>query len=171
MKIWWLPVVIVIAVVVALLVGATPADVLVGLASGVLAAWLWAIIDETRRRSTYLKGLKRLEGRYRVRRKGEPESDLGDVTITLDGTTLRTRSEGKPPTGVWVGELAMTEPQATSGAGAYHHTDVDGWGIHNVQVRGDELLVHAEWVHARNGELEVHAYVWEPRGPRTTTAA
>lgn len=172
MKIWWLPVVIVVAVAVALYLGATPADVLVGLASGVLAAWLWAVIDENRRRSTHLKSLKRLQGTYRVRRKGEPASDLGTVTIKLEGTTLRTHSEGKQPAGAWVGELTMTEPQATSGSGTYRHTDVDGWGIHTVQVKGDdELLVHAEYVRAKEGELEVDAYVWKRRSQQAGGAA
>jgi hypothetical protein len=162
MKIWWLPLLIIVAVAAALGFGATVADVLVGLASGVLAAWLWAVIDENRRRTTYVDALKRLPGTYRVRRKGERSSDLGTVTITLEGTTLRTNAKGTQPAGAWVGELTMTEPRATSGAGTYHHTDVDGWGIHTVQVRGAELLVHAEYVRPKKGELDVDAYVWEP---------
>jgi hypothetical protein len=162
MKIWWLPLLALVAAALAVLLGATVSDVLVGAATSILAAWLWTVIDDSRRRVTFATGLKGLTGDYRVRRKGDRSTDYGMVRIELDGTLLRTRSKGKQSAGAWVGELVMNGSRPTAGSGAYHHTDVDGWGMHMVQVRGRELLVHAEYVSARDGKQHADAYVWEP---------
>lgn len=159
MKLWWLFIVLAGLIAAAFLQGATTADLTIGLASGVLAAWVWALADVYHRRSMYRKSLKSLEGAYRIRRKGERSTDLGTVTVTLDGALLRTHSAGVGSAGAWDGEIVMTEVPPTSGSGPYRHTDSDGWGIHTVQVRGRELLVHAEYVRGR--ESVTDAYVWE----------
>ena len=169
MKIWWLPLLALVAAALAVLLGATVSDVLVGAATSILAAWLWTVIDDSRRRITFATGLRALTGDYRVRRKGDRSTDCGMVTIELEGTLLRTRSKGKQPVGAWVGELVMNGPRPTAGSGAYHHTDVDGWGMHIVQVRGRELLVHAEYVSARDGKEHADAYVWEPIDAASTS--
>jgi hypothetical protein len=162
MKLWSsiLFLVLLAAVAAALWQGATASDLIIGLATGVLAGWVWAWIDLGRRKYVYRKAIRALEGTYRVRRKGDRTTDLGTVTLKLTGTVLCTSSAGKEPPGSWQGQIVMSETLPTSGSGSYHHTTADGWGIHTVQVRGRELLVHAEYV--RDRTVVVDAYVWEP---------
>ena len=152
--------VIVAAALAALWQGARVADLLVGLATGVFAAGLWAYLDHSRRVARQASALQRLEGTYRVRRKGAKDGDVGTVTLTREGTALKTHSEGAGAgsAGAWVGAIAMTGDPPNAGAGTYHHTQKDGWGRHLVQVRGGELLVHAEY--SKDGEERVDAYVW-----------
>lgn len=163
MKLWMLFAFVVAAAVLALCLGATAADLTVGLASGVLAAWAWASVDISRRRTAFREKLKAIEGMYRVRRKGEPDSDLGTVTLSLEGTVIRTSSPGNDSSaGSWEGQLEMSESLPNIGEGTYAHSVSDGWGFHTVQVRGKEILVHAEFVRKGAREREVHAYVWKP---------
>lgn len=163
MKLWMLLAFVVAAAGLALGFGATAADLAVGLASGFLAAGAWASVDISRRRTAFREKLKALEGVYKVRHKGEPDSDLGTVTLSLEGTVIRTSSPGSGGSaGSWEGQLEMSESLPNTGAGTYAHSVSDGWGFHTVQVRGKELLVHSEFVRKGAREREVHAYVWKP---------
>ena len=160
MKLWWLLVILAAAIAAAFWQGASISDLIVGLASGVLAAWVWAVVDINRRRWEYRTSLRALEGTYRIRKKGDRSSDFGTVTLTMDGMVLHTCSAGVGSAAAWEGEIRMAESLPTTGSGPYRHTSTDGWGIHTVQVRGRELLVHAEYV--RGHDAVTDAYVWKP---------
>ncbi len=164
MRVLSLAVLIVALGLLAWLLGATSHELVVGLVSGVIAAAAWAVLEFAHTRGIRQAQLSGLVGEYRVRRKGDHGvSDLGTVTLALDGILLRTRSEGKNKLGPWEGKIVMSEIHPASGAGSYHHVRVDGWGFHTVQVRGRDLLVHAEWV--RDRAKLANAYVWERVDP------
>ena len=54
----------------------------------------------------------------------------------------------------------MSEAYRTSGTGSYRHDRSDGWGVHSVQLHGDDVLVRTEFV--RGGTMISRGYRWVP---------
>jgi hypothetical protein len=159
MRLWVYLLLLATALALALWRGASDRDLLVGVASGVVAASVWAWAESLRRKRTQADRIAHLVGKYRIRMKGDTSGkDYGVVALTLDGAILSTASDGVPPAGKWEGELTMSESYPTSGTGSYRHLEKDGWGFHSVQVRGRDLLVHASWV--RDRALITDAFLW-----------
>lgn len=137
-------------------------DLLIGVGSGVVATATWALLERHMARARNRRSFGPLERTYRARRKGakEPHAYEGTVKIKVDGNVLLTSGDGAPSAGSWVGEIVMSEAYRASGTGFFRHTESDGWGIHTVQLKGKEILVHTEFV--KDERMVVRGYVWEP---------
>jgi hypothetical protein len=134
-----------------------------GIVAGVIATGCWALIDARRRRGLDQARHAPLEGTYRVRKKGDHTDAgiVGKVELTLKDGILRTASVGSEVPRPWVGAIRMSEVHPGAGSGYYAHEAADGWGMHTVQRRGRDLLVHAEYVKQADRRLVADAYVWE----------
>jgi hypothetical protein len=137
-----------------------------GIIAGVVAAFLWAVIETIRRRWRNKRYFSRLAGRYSIRPKLGLRSDFGDghfARIRVSGTILQVTFDGLPDKDSVSGEIAMSESFPRSGEGQYQHTKSSEqlWGFWKLQVKNPHVLLVHHMYARRDSTLVTQGFLWE----------
>ena len=142
----------------------------VGIASGVVVAIIWAVLQALGRWWFKRRHFSVLAGHFAIRPKLPAQADRGSaewVAITVQGSTLKLRFYDLKASGWVTGQIQMSESFPSSGVGYYEHLKegVQRWGHLNIQVASsDRLLVHHSYTNS-DRVLITQGFVWHREVP------
>jgi hypothetical protein len=143
---------------------------IIGIASGVVVAIIWAVLQTLGRWLFRRRHFSVLAGHFAIRPKLPGQADRGSaewVAITVTGATLKLRFYDLKTSGGVTGQIQMSESFPNSGVGYYEHLKkgVQRWGHLSIQVASnDQLLVHHSYTNS-DRVLITQGFVWQREDP------
>lgn len=137
-------------------------SVFIGIVSGVVAAFIWALLEKCKRWCRNRKNFGNLTGQYNVFRKFHDQPDES-VRLRVSGNIVTVDYEKLPNDDEIHGEIAMSESFPNCGEGYYFHKK-DGvplWGFWKIQVKDvNNIFVHTTYAHKEHS-LITQGYLWK----------
>lgn len=138
-------------------------ELIVGAVAGVIAAFLWALIEWCRRRWRNHENFGGLGGCFQIRQKQTEQLEPEIARIRVQNNILTIEFEDLPDGDSVLGRIEMNESFRWSGAGHYSHRFKGKLlsGHWDLQVFDDDtLVVHTTYASHKTSELVAHTYVW-----------
>jgi len=132
-----------------------------GVAAGVIAAIVWAILVWRYRQHGFKHDYQHLAGEYQQFPKLSEAPDPDRIRIQVERNILYVTIDQMALGGKANGEISMSEQLRSSGRGHYVHQLDDGrraFGFWDVQVSGAEIFVHTTYSMASVGVVQ--GYLW-----------